>query len=528
MSYNNRNLMIVDTPGLNDSRGDDLTNMAMVVKAMRGFSVLGLIICIRVDGKMDIQFRQTISYYCELFRSCLERNLIIVLTNVKMDVKSQRQRTRDKFDLSVVTNQVREAVSEVAGLKLHCPVWLIDSCTEPEDVEEYNTALDSRATILHDCISRIATPLAAMELVKTPELRQQDDEKLAFIQGELDGYKRGLVDVKAMEASTSQKFGASTRELSQLRIALSEAQATLEQFDNDSLVPVKSETYQSGWTWSWNEHAVSLHADSLISSYKLTTISGAELTNVNLSENDLTGSLVGSFFRPIQATVTLFSTSRAAHAKVIAAAQKSVAALGASIRSTEESLGQLTSTIKNHQDAIEKLEKFVRDLSELAQIIGRRTIAVEEFFNDDPIFSDDDAALSRSTPSAPACDEPSHPIRSLASTPPTKQPFSLNLSDPFVRNTTPLSSPLHSNSSYANLSHSLPQSLPHSSSSLPSSPSSPSSSSSLNFVHSRNLSQTSPLRPRPQEYGTPPQSHPSPSLTRFPQDKQQKQQQRRK
>jgi len=148
--------------------------------------ISAVVVCHKLDSKMDTQFKNTIHYYAEFFRPFKDRNFVIVLTNVQTDERTIKKRKRDGFDLEKICEQIIKAVREIANLNYDPMVLCVDANPMYDDEDyEYRASFKLRGQLL-DFVGRL-TPIKTETLLfkKTPAMMHEDEIAINKIKGSL-------------------------------------------------------------------------------------------------------------------------------------------------------------------------------------------------------------------------------------------------------------------------------------------------------------------------------------------------------
>lgn len=109
----NPNVLVIDTPGLNEGATKDLEHMTDIVSSLKGLKeITACILVIKFDVKIDVQYKTTIEYYRSLLPKIFEGNILIVMTNFPTDKRSERIREIQGIDVDEV---IRNTVAEITS-----------------------------------------------------------------------------------------------------------------------------------------------------------------------------------------------------------------------------------------------------------------------------------------------------------------------------------------------------------------------------------------------------------------------------
>lgn len=377
--FGNNSFIIIDTPGLNDSSGSDADHMLELANVLSNNADLSaIIICIQLNTKMDTQFRYTLAYYCEMFRFCLETNVMIVITQVKMDAKERRMRARNNFHVEESADQIKSLISSIAGFDLNCSVWLIDSVVDEDDGGEYLLSLVAREAILTDCASKPSVAVGDMKLVKTRDLQKADDGRLSFIKGQLLGYKKAMVDRSELTLSQSAKIDELVDPIRIAKIDLARIDSELKRLNVDCLIPVKTKDLRSGWSTTWNSQRFKIHTPCLLEDYSIVSSAPYWLENVIVGQDSIEATFAGEWSDANQACVTCFAKSGLVHAQRIYDLIICRERLLLKMVGYNGALESLRSDLKSAGEDSERLFSFIKQMEQRAERLGECSIKISE------------------------------------------------------------------------------------------------------------------------------------------------------
>ena len=196
----NYQVMLVDTPGLNEDKIKDVEHMISTIDLLKSIdNITCIIICINFSYKIDSQFRTTIEYYANLLKECIATNLLVVLTNVRMDDLSIRERNIDGININKNKERLANEIKNIAGLDFTPVIFTIDANPYYKDIKQVEQSRKKRVQLLDlICGSMSNTSVKELQFYKTPEIIIDDQKKLSSLRGFLEGYEIGLIDNFAM------------------------------------------------------------------------------------------------------------------------------------------------------------------------------------------------------------------------------------------------------------------------------------------------------------------------------------------
>ena len=245
-----REIKVIDTPGLNESDKHDLKHMIQIVEKLQSIdAMLGCIVVVKFNSKIDAQYKATLQYYRKLLPFLFERNVIIVMTDFQTDDRSVRMRERQGIDVQQIkTNTIREVVD--SGSLQYDPLLFTIDCL-PVVEEERKINLDVREAIICRLDSLNPFSSEALIVAKTAHLRSEDDNKIKGYEGEIASYNMRLQQANVRATKALEKIQQKKQQVTGTKKDLTVLQAELREKDSPELVDI-------GY-WSVNEERGFLH-----------------------------------------------------------------------------------------------------------------------------------------------------------------------------------------------------------------------------------------------------------------------------
>lgn len=191
VDINGRRLVVIDTPGLNESAAKDLSHMISVIKRLRETKeVSACILVVKFSTKIDIQYKATVKYYSSLLPNLFSRSVIIVMTDFANDKRTVMLRKRQGIDVEQVKlNTVRE-IKQCGNLSYPPRLFMIDSI--PMDKEELQQSLEVRDRLLQHIASLEPIAITSLRVAKTSDMLIQDEKEIATLKKAIEVYNEGL------------------------------------------------------------------------------------------------------------------------------------------------------------------------------------------------------------------------------------------------------------------------------------------------------------------------------------------------
>lgn len=368
-------LQIIDTPGLNESAFKDLSHMIHIVRKLKDLqSVHACILCVKFESKIDAQYKATVAYYRKLLPSLFERNVVIVMTSFLTDRRSDLMRQKQGMDVDAIVNNAQREVIESGQLTFKPQVFMIDSL--PLTEEERQTSEECRASIL-DFIRRSLKPISIkdMKVAKTAALRQQDENEISSLDGEIHGYNNRLIEANRAAAVALKGIEKREKTIVDTKGEIQRIKSQLEDKDTDTRVTAQSWSVKNSWKW-FQSQTESFEVSSAWPIVDYTTWDNGQLTwkdfGWSRDPGRAYGKVTGKWFRGLYANLTLLTEKRIRHRE--------------EIKSLEQNLKMQEMNLEKSQSDVKEFKEmhsiYQADIDLLHQYIKNRSIKKEKLLVD--------------------------------------------------------------------------------------------------------------------------------------------------
>ncbi|KAG0300344.1 hypothetical protein BGZ98_009253 [Dissophora globulifera] len=188
-SYPRASVRIFDTPGLNDTQGNDEKNVANILSALSGGEAVHLVLIVMSrHAPMTVELQAALKTYSKIFSTM---GGIIAFVHTKFDFKDHRP------DNPVTTKFMDERKATLASvIGRDAPHFLIDcDLDEYRPVREYLTQRAIRS-ILTQATKNVPVPLSRMHLHKTTKMMEIDQQVANGYQERLERLKNEVIVVE--------------------------------------------------------------------------------------------------------------------------------------------------------------------------------------------------------------------------------------------------------------------------------------------------------------------------------------------
>ena len=172
-------LTIIDTPGLNETSGNDfeyMIDLITTLKEQKKFKAC--IFVLKSLVTIDQQSRDTIKYYATLLPDLFSHNCLIVLTHYATDSHTVDVQKHQGYDHDIIIENVKKEFIESSGICFTPIVFSID-CV-PFGADEEIEHKRGRDNMLSYIFSLRDVHMTEFRVAKTKEMKDEDRKKDMF------------------------------------------------------------------------------------------------------------------------------------------------------------------------------------------------------------------------------------------------------------------------------------------------------------------------------------------------------------
>ncbi|KAF9285392.1 hypothetical protein BGZ68_003912 [Mortierella alpina] len=226
-------LCILDTPGLDDTNGHDVTNVAKIADALSKVQSIHLVlIMIAANTPLTPELKNTLKTYANIFS---EMKGLMAFVHTKCDYRFQHGSDQQHRDFK------RDRILDLeVTMGRRIPSFFVDcNLAEYMPVPTYLRQRSIRS-ILQLAELNVPVPLKKMQLWKTKKMADVD-------QTILDQYQAKLEAIVKQASRTDQAITAKDSEITTVRYAIRELEEALSTLDNDHPELVFEERFEESW-----------------------------------------------------------------------------------------------------------------------------------------------------------------------------------------------------------------------------------------------------------------------------------------
>ena len=373
-------LLVIDTPGLNESASKDLSHIIDLVKMLQELkAITACVFCIKFDSKIDAQFKDTVASYHKLLPSLFEGNVIIALTNFQTDGRSVEKRVKIGVDVDDIVRNTQEEIVDSVNLTFIPPVFLIDSF--PLSNDERRTSLSCCSSML-DYIKQCLRPICTKELqvAKTQLLKELDEKEINQLDDEIFMENMHLKEVNEKVERVLDEIEQAQKQVTELRGEIRSIKAELHEKDSETMVTAK--------TWNLQPSYKRYRSQPLAESFEITAkypiVDYTRWDNGHLTWKEFqwsrdpgraNGKVESKRSRNLHATVNLLTKKRIKY-------KKDIEICKAKLSKKEEELEVVMNSIhkleEKHPLEIKHLNNYIESRNERKEDLLTDLISIEE------------------------------------------------------------------------------------------------------------------------------------------------------
>ena len=241
-----RELIVVDTPGLNDSKINDLSHMIGIINTLQQVKTIrACIFVVKFSSKIDQQYKDTVEYYSKLFPSLFDKNTLIVVTDYPTDERSVKMRERQGIHYEVNIDIIKTEIGKASQIPFAPIVFSIDCL--PFDDSELQGSKNVRENILSYIFSLDEVNVQNLEVAKTRALKEEDERMKTSFEGKVTGYKQRLIEANRQSKDALNMTEKKEKEVTDKDSELSVLESRIRDKDSSDFVTVGSWSIDSSW-----------------------------------------------------------------------------------------------------------------------------------------------------------------------------------------------------------------------------------------------------------------------------------------
>ena len=371
-------LTVIDTPGVNEGRKEDLKHMTGLVTTLKEQEVFkACIFVVKFSAKIDQQYKDTIMYYAKLLPDLFSHNCLIVMTEYATDKRSEGLRKRKNEDYSIIVNNVKEEIIKCSGICFTPIIFTIDSIPFGDD--EVERSKQVRDAILSYIFSLREVRMTKFLVAKTRILQSEDNEEISRHHGKIEGYNERLKDANTNAKEALDELKKQRKSIDCLKAEIKSQEKNLTYMDTDDLVTAHVWSIDDAWQFfKKKEKKFDETSQYEVHNIERWTNGHCQWKEFVQNGNRVHGVVQGEFMRGLYASFTMETEKRIKCAKDIEHLKTKIESLELKLQSAntaEEACKEKHSKFKSEMSA---LEKYMEEKRELIEYLSQDTMTLEQ------------------------------------------------------------------------------------------------------------------------------------------------------
>lgn len=373
-------LIIIDTPGLNECKEKDLQHMTELIKSLNEVKLIrACIFVVKFDLKIDQQYKDTVQYYAKLLPTLFSQNVLVVMTNYPTDERSVAMRKKQHINEEAIRENTKvEIVKSAAMSSRRSPMLFAVDCMPFDDAEK-KVSSKMREKLLDHIFSLQPIEVGDLRVAKPKAIEEDDLRKKKEHEGKISGYKFRLQERNKDAKDALEEIGKRKSEITTIQSSMVNTRQRLAEIDNDKEVLSVSKSVDCGWNlFPIGHHDFDLESSTDISSVRKWKNSGNEWVNYNETRRRVRVTLQRGWFSTLAGEVTLYTSRKWSHGGEISLLKAEISRKECDLRFAEKEAQRCREMHKKHKEVIEVLEKHIEKVDEDIIKIASNTMTIEE------------------------------------------------------------------------------------------------------------------------------------------------------
>ena len=374
-----QNFTFIDTPGMNDSGGDDMDLMAGIVSKVSSLHHLNAIIYVRsVESAYNASFRNFFSYIQRSMPSISE-GMIITHTRFTLAKALSHQRNNTSF-----SNQRRDAFKNATNLDA-CHFFM-DNNPNPDRPFEVVESMNGIYRLLLFIRGQKAVSTKGLQLLKTRRMTNVDAHLIAALvtlRGKLESRWNSEV---ASAKQAKQELYRKIRDVANKRTLLKVYQEEIQTLLAEKTIHMGSRRVDKDFGFldvlterrlKQEPEVVVFQGDYPISSVEKTLGPGCKWQNEQQQGSFWTGTLSSSRLTDLEGSVTWYTTGALKYKDKLDHLHKECARLEGHLEVLNETFDQRGDELGDGDDTVSELQRHLKDCVTLLSVVEKQTFQME-------------------------------------------------------------------------------------------------------------------------------------------------------
>lgn len=368
----------VDTPGLNDTEGEDFSIMSRILGRAVDLGHVNALIYVRsIENHFGSSFKNFFRYIQRAMPSICNG---LAVVHSRFTVDRVEEYLEDNQRLEDIRRQAFEAAT-----KLELQHFFMDNDPDPKSPFAVVQSLNEIHRLLVHLASQKPLPVKDVKLVKTDAMRHLDIHvinTLKSLSHRLDkdwNQQRSTAEIVSGNALSAQ------REISKLKTRLEARQVRIQSLKTKDEIILGQKSCVAHYSFigdllfqgklNLGSRVLRYDSDYIISSVTKTCSPGSKWLDEELRGTSWRGEIFGNVFRDINGTVTFYTTSELKHHREIEVLEEAIRDLKDHLATQEEVLARNTGS-GTPDGRLQQLGDSIAKIDELIEIVEQETLEV--------------------------------------------------------------------------------------------------------------------------------------------------------
>lgn len=363
----------IDTPGLNDTYGEDLSIMSRILSRALDLGHINALIYVRsVDSPFGTSFKNFFRYIQRSMPN-LCNGLIVAHSYFTVDRVEEFLNENHRLD------EIRQKAFE-AATQLELQHFFMDNSPDPTSPFAVMQSLNEIYRLLSHISSQKPLPVKTMKLLKTDAMRHLDVHVVNTLKDLTHRLDKEWISGKSTAEILKSNVITAQREISKLKIKIETKQAQILALNTDDEILLGKKSCVEHYSFigdllfqlklNLGRRKLTYDSDYVISSVTKSCSGGSEWLSEELRGTSWRAEISGNNFRDINGTATFYTTSKLKNKKEIEALEAAVLDLKDTLVTQEELLLR-NSGAESPDSRLAQLGNNIAKIEEITESINR-------------------------------------------------------------------------------------------------------------------------------------------------------------
>ena len=377
-----KTLVVIDTPGLNESKVKDFSHMTALIKRLNEIkNVKACIFVVKFSAKIDQQYKDTIRYYSRLLPGLFKSpNVVVVVTDYQTDERSEAIRKKQRIDIDVIITNIKQEIVSTAEMTYKPYLFLID-CLPYGDGAEKLASLEARKAILSYIFAQQDIVVENLKVAKTKAIKEDDEKKMMELKGKIDVYSSTLGEANKTAIAALNEIKQKQEIVTNIEKALVSPKQRLEEINTvDEVVSNFGSSDHDSKNW----YTYLYTNFDLESRWDISSVKWWKFHHHNKwkrcseEKRRVKARLEGVYGGGLHASITLFTEKRLMYESEIHRLQSEILQKESDLRSAKREIEYCQERNQQHYDVLETLRKYIEETNGNLEKIAADTMTLKE------------------------------------------------------------------------------------------------------------------------------------------------------